>query len=342
MKKYLLYVSQLYSFSIAKPLNDFIIGNGDKAAWFIAKPEYKKYLHKNAKVLHTIWDVIEYNPCAVFVASNTVPDFFPGIKVQLFHGFNAQKRNSAIGHFRIRGFFDLYCTQGPSTTLPFLELEKKHGFFKVIETGWPKMDPLFSEKTEQENKRPIILFTSTFTPSLSAAYRIHDILSDLINKNTWDWRITLHPKMAPGIVAKYKKLQQKNCKFIETDNTIPLLKKADVMLSDTSSIISEFLLQEKPVVTFKNRRPGNHLINIQDQADIEKSIKKALEKPDDLMDSIKKYIDLIHPYKDGKSSERVVNASNIFIDNYYKKLKNKPLNLTRRLKMRLKYHYYRL
>ena len=343
MKKYLFHVSHLYSFSIVRPLQDTIIRNGDMAAWFLSRPEYRNLLKKNEKELQSISDVINYDPCAVFVASNTVPDFFPGAKVQLFHGFNARKRKSSTGHFRLRGFFDLYCTQGPSTTLPFLELEKKYKYFKTIETGWPKMDPLFSGPDIRiKNKKPVILFTSTFTPALSAAHEILDVLTELINKNTWDWIITLHPKMSADIVMQYKRLEGTNCRFIETDNIIPLLKKADVMLSDTSSVVSEFLLQKKPVVTFRNRRPGAHLINVLDRNDIEISIEKALTRPVALMDAIENYIRLIHPYDDGKSSERVLNATDCFIEKYFGKLKAKPLNLTRRMKMRLKYKYFKL
>lgn len=341
-KKYLLYVSQLYSFSIVRPLEKAIIRNGDRAAWFLARPEYNYLLKQDEKVLHNVSEITEYDPCAIFVASNSVPDFFPGVKVQLFHGFNARKRNSSKGHFRLRGFFDLYCTQGPSTTLPFLELEKKYQYFKVMETGWPKMDPLFSKPEEtKKNKKSVVLFTSTFTPALSAAHKIHDTLKELIDKNLWEWIITLHPKMDKKIVSQYKKLEQQNCQFVETDNIIPLLKKADVMLSDTSSVVNEFLLQKKPVVTFKNRRPGSHLINVTDQKDIESSIASALKRPQGLMESIENYIQLIHPYNDGKSSERVLCATDNFINNYHGKLKKKPLNITRRLKMRLKYKYFK-
>ena len=358
MKKYLLYVSQLYSFSIARPLQDAIIRKSGRVAWFLAKPEYNSLLKENEKALKTVSDVINYDPCAIFVASNSVPDFFPGVKVQLFHGFNAQKRNSSKGHFRLRGFFDLYCTQGPSTTLPFLELEKKYKYFKVVETGWPKMDPLFAGPSQSvidvpfsasasasdaiQKDKPIVLFTSTFTPALSCAHKLYHTISELIDKNRWNWIITLHPKMDEKVVLQYKKLEKKNCRFIETDDIIPLLKQADVMLSDTSSVLSEFILQKKPVVTFRNRRPGNHLINVIDRDEIEPAIDKALKKPGELMDLIEDYIKLIHPYDDGKSSERVLKATDDFIDNdYYTKLAKKPLNITRRLKMRLKYHHYK-
>ena len=53
--------------------------------------------------------------CAVITSSNAVPHFFPGVKVETFHGFDAGKPR----HIYIRGFFDLYCTTGPRDTAQF-------------------------------------------------------------------------------------------------------------------------------------------------------------------------------------------------------------------------------
>ena len=86
---------------------------------------------------------VALRPRAVFSAANWVPTFVSGAKVQVFHGFNVEKRDEARGHFRVRGLFDLYCTQGPATTARFSELAAREGHFKVVETGWPKLDPVF-------------------------------------------------------------------------------------------------------------------------------------------------------------------------------------------------------
>jgi len=353
MKRYLFFVSQLYSLSIVRPLQKAIRERGDEVAWFLNQKQYADYLNEDEKQLATVQDVMDYNPCAVFVASNTVPDFFPGIKVQLFHGFNAQKRDENKGHFRLRGFFDLYCTQGPSTTEPFKGLAKEHQNFEVVETGWSKMDPLFEpfsakpyypfEKhaDTQQAKKPTILMTSTFTPALSAAYHLFEEVKRMSQRQDWNWLITFHPKMDPEIVSKYQSLAGDNLHFVETDDIIPLLQEADLMLSDTSSIISEFLLQKKPAVTFRNRVPGPHLVNITEAGDIVQAIEQALTQPPELMSAIEDYINLIHPYMDGKSSHRVIDATDSLVERGRKHLKAKPLNLYRRLKVRHKYGYYK-
>ena len=70
---------------------------------------------------------------------------------------------------------------------------------------------------------------------------------------------------------------------------LPFLRAADVMLCDTSSIAFEFLLLHKPVVTFRNWKPGPHLIDVQDEERVGGALERALEYPSDLVKSITKF-----------------------------------------------------
>ena len=324
-------------------------------------------MKKDEVLLTGIDEVMKYNPCAVLTATNVVPHFFPGIKVQLFHGFNAKKRDMHKGHFRLRGFFDLYCTQGPATTLPFKVLASQKGYFDVVETGWPKTDPLFTgnekfhpgikihttyiqncpfmaNEKSRPGRKPKILFTSTFTPALSAAHKLVDTFESIVRSTPeWDWTVTLHPKMDQEISRRYRNFALKNENFIfsDTDDVIPLLKASDVMLSDTSSIISEFLLLEKPVVTINNREPGPHLINITSTNEIEKVLEYALSRPLKLMKTIKNYVKDIHPYNDGRCAGRVMDAVEAQVEKGISHLKPKPLNILRKLKIRHSLNYWK-
>jgi hypothetical protein len=175
MKSFLIYISQPYSIPIGRPLQEEIEKRGFSVKWFCDEEKTKKYFTVKETLLETVNEVLTFNPDVVLVATNAVPDFFPGIKVQIFHGFSVNKRSEARGHFNIRGFFDLYCTFGPSTTLTFLDLQKKYKYFDVVETGWSKVDPLFplEKKSSAEKpvviKKPTIIISSTFTTRLSLA-----------------------------------------------------------------------------------------------------------------------------------------------------------------------------
>jgi CDP-glycerol glycerophosphotransferase (TagB/SpsB family) len=129
-------------------------------------------------------------------------------------------------------------------------------------------------------------------------------------------------------------------RFADDDNILNLFPQADMMCSDTSSALNEFLLTGKPVVTFKNRRPGPQLIDIDDVAQFEPAIRRSLSRPPELMQAIREYADSIHPSRDGKSSERVLDAIDAFIAAGARNPRPKPVNAWRKLKIRRKLGYW--
>lgn len=347
MKKhrYLFFVTQNYSFAILRPLQEAIIARGGEVAWFLTGKEINTdYLREDEVRLVSVAQVKKYSPCAVFAPGNIVPHFFPGIKVAVFHGFDARKWASD-DHYNIRGFFDLYCTQGPDTTKNFQHLAEEHKFFRVVETGWPKLDPMFTGNRFLDNdnttdKKPVILYTSTFSKQLTSSSQLLKTIEDLSKTGKYKWLVTFHPKMDKSTVEAYKNIQHEDLTFFETDNVIPLLLEADVMLCDTSSILQEFLTLNKPVITFKNRQPDDCMIDITTPEDLLPAIEKALSKPEELMGKIQKYSERLHPYHDGKSSERVLDAVDWFINEGHIGLKKKPLNLVRKFKIRKRLGHY--
>lgn len=346
MKKYLFYISQNYSFSILRPVQKVLLARGDDVAWFFegnnVNPEY---LNIKEHKIHSVDDIFKYYPDAILAPANNIPSFLPGLKVAVFHGFDAGKLDNRgrNDHFKIRGGFDLYCTQGPNTTKPFNDFQKKMGFFNVIETGWPALDPLFNNSIDIGNKdKPIILLCSTFSKRLSCALSIFDIVKSISHSNNWQWLVQFHPKMDQATVDMYKSIQSDNLTFIETDNVIPLLKKADIMVCDTSSVISMFLTQRKPVVTVNNISPSPHLYNITDPEQLKKSISEALKKPRTLMKHINHFVEQTHPYTDGKSSQRVIDAIDDVLQKNHPLQNKKPLNFLRNLKFRKKLNYWKL
>ena len=209
------------------------------------------------------------------------------------------------------------------------------------------MDPLFKDNTidtsdyRPTTEKPVILYASTFSPSLSTAALLPETIGQLSQKGNWHWLVTLHPKMDEEIVVKYRALAGPNLQFVESNQDLmPLLKAADVMLCDTSSIALEFMLLDKPVVTLRTKVPGPHVIDVQQPHEIEQALATALERPEELMQNTRMYTDALHPYRDGHSSERVLEATDKFIDQYAVTLKPKPLNLFRKFQIRKRMQYY--
>jgi CDP-glycerol glycerophosphotransferase (TagB/SpsB family) len=339
MKHYLFYIEQDYSFQILRPLQDAIRSRGDEVKWFVAGNDVNRdYLLADESELTLVSDVNKYNPIAVFAPGDRIPSFIPGLKVQVFHGLNEDKRGNIYPE---RGLFDLYCTEGPGRTDMLAPLEKERGYFRVCETGWLKLDAILNcVRSKTSNDRPRILYASTFTPRLSSAEALHQEIERLAQSSCWQWLVTLHPKIDPQTMIKYQALQNDNLTYHGTDEVVNLLHQADVMVSDNSSIFQEFLLLGKPVVTFRNRDPQSCMIDIQEPAQLKGAIESALNPSPQVLEAIRNYGTSITPYVDGRSSGRVLDAVDSMLDSGWQD--RKPANFWRNWKIRRQLRYYRL
>lgn len=330
MADYLLFATERYALPILQPLAEALHAAGHTAhAWFVDGAAGARL---PAPVREAgLREAVALKPRAVFSAANWVPTFVHGAKVQLFHGFNVEKREDARGHFRVRGLFDLYCTQGPATTAPFRELAAQAGHFAVVETGWSKLDPLFRDDDGSAARlrapagaRPVVLFASTFTERLSAAPHLFEAIAEEVRRGDRYWLLTLHPKCPPPLFERYRALQGPNAAFVETEQLIAAQRAADVLVADTTSVVSEFVVQRKPVVTFRNRAPKPHMIDFDDAATLPAQLAQAFAPSASLRAALEAYADAIHPYRDGRSSERVIAATEAFIAGDLGRLKPKP------------------
>jgi len=344
-KRYLFYISQNYSFAILRPLQQAILARGGEIAWFTeGKNVNLNYFTESEMLLTTVYQIEKFSPDAILYPANTAPTFLPGINVAVFHGFDAGKldKKGNNDHFKIRNCFDLYCTQGPNSTKAFEYLQENNNTFDVIETGWSALDRLFEPEGtfERPNNKQTILMCSTFSKKLTCAPELFGTVKRLSEMGKWRWLIQFHPKMDREIIEQYKSIQSENLTFIETDDVVPLLKQADVMLCDTSSVLIMFLLLNKPVVTFNNISPNDYLIDIDKPELLEESIELALSKPPILMQNIQSFINETHPYQDSKSSERVLGAIDTCITNSDKR-KKISFDFFRQLKIRRKLNYWK-
>lgn len=343
-KRFVFFVSAAYCYPIFRPIQEEIWRQGHEVAWFFVKG-LPPQLTSNEKLLQNENEVRTYSPDAVFGAADWIPHYLPGLKVMVFHGLSINKRGTEKNvHYRIRDWYDLYCTHAEEDTKIFKELAKEHKNFQVKCTGWPKLDTLFNYKNEhiKNNKDKTLFFASTFSPSITAAPYVVNELKKISKIQGWQVVATLHPLMDPEIVDRYKAMQSNSFTFLSADDDLyQAMSKADVMLCDTSSIMYEFMFLNKPVITYKTKNSGPFITDVKKVEDIFPAIQKLLDNPEDQLKASQEVCNLLHCYQDGASSKRVVNSVIETLDTNNQLKPRKP-SLIRRLKLRKRMNYWGL
>jgi CDP-glycerol glycerophosphotransferase (TagB/SpsB family) len=319
--KSVLFCQNPYAFGILEPIMEVLEQNNYPFLWFVTESILDKFPFKNKPFTTTISVVKDFNSDAIFVPGNEVPYYLRGLKVQIFHGLAGEKK----GHFRIRHYFDLYLTQGPYFTNGFKKLREKYKNFDVIETGWPKLDVFGKDRNKynsekqqflsQNNAKKIILFAPTFSPSLTSAPFLISELEELSSNKNYFILIKFHDLMEQNVVNKYIEVSKKHTNIkVETERNITkFLLMADLLISDTSSVVYEFLLLDKPVITFKSNSKIIKWDNYLNYSNLNDSVIKNLEQ-DPFKSKRLEIFEDYHPYSDGKSAERMVETVENYIE----------------------------
>lgn len=310
--KIILFCYLPYAFAMLKPLEDEACDRGFDILWYMPKNILDKFPYKDSPYTTDIDDLIKFKSDAIIVPGNEVPHFLRGIKVQISHGLAGEKS----GHFRIREYFDLYLTQGPYFTDKFVALSKIDKNFKVVQTGWCKLDKLFKNNKDikkiksqlliQHKARHIVLYAPTFSPSLTSSVKLIDTINRLANTDNIVVVIKFHDLMDKDIIEDYTKLNNQNIIISKIKDISPLLLLADIMISDTSSVLYEFMLLDKPVVTLDNISNNILWENLTDKNLVFEKVLDILSGNDKF--SRQPIIKQYHPYTDGKSAGRMIDA----------------------------------
>ena len=331
--KVLFYISKKYSIPIIIPLVDYAQKNDIPFAFFVSDKVYKVLSEKFDKnlLLTDINDAITFNPDFVLVPGNFVDFRIPGVKVEIFHGLGIEKKS----HFKIRHFFDLYCTSGPYVTQKFMQLQKRYKYFRVSETGWPKVDYILNYQKDNINERynvpkdkKVILYAPTHSKKMQSALDLMPHIPAIIKEDEI-WFVKFHELMKKEIKENFLKTAPSNIRIISDYDITPYLYLADVLISDTSSVIYEFMILDKPVITYNTIDRKDKGLNITDKNQLREAIDKLLSNPRLHHQNRMKHLKEINPYLDGKISQRIFDA----LKNYVPTNKRKPLNLFRRLQI---------
>lgn len=336
----ILFCQNNYAFGILNPIKEVLIDKGYEYLWFIPEKISSSFPYKFDNYTTSITRLKQFSSDAIFVPGNEVPYYLRGLKVQIFHGLAGEKK----GHFRIRHYFDLYLTQGPYFTKKFNELKDIHRDFDVIETGWPKLDVYAEDKTRYKKEKDeilkryvaktIILYAPTFSPKLTSAPFLINQITELAKNSDYVILLKFHPLMDNKLIKIYNDLANlhENIIFQPENNIIKFLLIADILISDTSSVIYEFLLLDKPVITFRNISDFKKYWHDSDDYNNLIGLVEANIRKDPFAKNRKLINGLFHPYNDGQSALRMVESTENYIKANGVPTKRK-LSFLRRLKI---------
>lgn len=336
--KIVLFCENKYAIDILNPIQLEAQKDADnQILWYVHKKKIPDFpLHGDVNYTFSIQEIYDFHPDAVFVPGNIVPYYLSGVKIQVFHGYAAEKKD----HWVIRRYFDTYFTQGPFFTAGFEKLAKKYKDFEVLETGWPRQDWIFNHKNDFETqkqellrkygKKELVLYAPTFSPSLTSLPKIKEGLVDFANRQDVLLLLKFHPLTKKEWVDEYRQLadEHENIIWIDDYTVTKYMLMADAMISDTSSTIYEFLLLDKPVITLDAVAKDIYWKNINDPMLLSQAYDEVKRDPQ-LKDLRQWIIDNYDPYTDGKVARRMLDGAKDYIRRHGVPEKRK-LNLWRK------------
>lgn len=261
--KIVLFCENKYAIDILNPLQEHVTSNHlpHEVLWYIHQPKIDRFPYADSvRWTSSMQEVYDFSPEAIFVPGNIVPYYLPGVKIQVFHGYAAEKKD----HWVIRRYFDTYFTQGPYFTSHFKALAKKYGDFEVLETGWTKQDWIkenlhrYDQDKEallrQSGKKTLVLYAPTFSPKLTSLPYMKEALAELAEKRDALVVMKFHPLTRQEWADEYRQWAEGRSDMLYIDkgeNVTKYQLMADTLISDTSSTIYEFLLLSRPVITLR-------------------------------------------------------------------------------------------
>lgn len=322
----LLFCENRYAIDILNPLQEYVTDNNlpHEVMWYIHKPKTSTFEYASkVRWTNSIQEAYDFSPEAVFVPGNIVPYYLPGVKIQVFHGYAAEKKD----HWIIRRYFDTYFTQGPYFTSHFKALSEEYGDFEVVETGWPKQDwikrNLHTYDAERQRlldstgRKRIILYAPTFSPKLTSLplEGMKERLGELAERNDALVVMKFHPLTRKEWADEYRAWAESkdNVMFVnQGENITKYQLMSDVLISDTSSTVYEFLLLSRPVITVRTIAKDIYWENTATPDGLEEAYRRAMNDPEAIARR-QWIVDNYDPYLDGHVCERMLNAAADYI-----------------------------
>lgn len=239
------------------------------------------------------------------------------VKIGLQHGAYSFKRFPKAYYFNM---FDIFLMTSEKDVR---ELKAK-GVRTVKAIGYPKSDSLLDgsytpeylkslrDKLKLDKDKLTILFSATWDGSgMSAIHKWYNRLNEIAD--SYNIIVIVHSRMSESYKASLR--QVKGISFIEEMNIYPYLLLADVFIGDTSSIIAEFCIVNRPLITFSIKPTERTLpatielikavsLQIDDFEELPQAIELALKQEEEMSKRRREAISIMIEPLDGKAGQR--------------------------------------
>ncbi len=318
--KTILFCTEPNSFNILKPLADELEKQKDEYIWYITPKLFDEFPYKHQMHTNSINYLDDFKSDVIFTPTDKVPYWLYGLKVHIFDSLQEDEKK----YMEMINYFDLYLTPGPKFTNLFEHLAEKQKNFDVIETGWSKLDTLFNianddniswerdNLLEKYGVKYIILYAPSSDMELTSVMKLKDIIIKLSSRKDVLFMIRFDENMSKEIVDEYKDIDTPNILILNDNNISKNMHIADVLISDTNSLVYEFVLLDKPVLTVDTKLKDITWSN-QGARGIYLNVIRTLENSvatRNRRDQTKKNY---HPYDDGKSAKRMIDFTKEYI-----------------------------
>lgn len=286
------------------------------------------------KVSSSKWDLVLFNP-HVLVAAESLRSFrfhyyLPFTRfVHTRHGLASKGvavESAAFSHYtcvtslQMRAWYE---AQGVRPRVDFWV------------TGYPQMDPLFRSEpiplpVAIPSHRRVVLYAPTFQHGFTSIHMLGDQALRLLRGGREDTHVLIkpHPLIAkhhPRWLQRMRELAagRADVTIVEDIDTdlIPLLKAADVLVTDVSSAMLEYLALDRPIILLTNPDhrsepfydPSGFEWTWRDAAEelfearsLPAAIDRALRNPEARGETRRKYRKILYgDLTDGRSTERI-------------------------------------
>jgi len=344
--KAILFCKRRESFNILKPLADELDKRKYKYIWYIDPKLFTEFPYKHMMHTNSLEYLSEFNADIIFTPDRLVPYWLRGVKTHIFNSliFDEEKFLNMID------YFDLYLTPGSKFTNFFEKLSQKRGDFSVIETGWTKLDTLFSivdddiiswerdKLLAEYSVKYIVLYAPSANEDLTSARALKDAIVKLSSRKDVLFLVHFEEGMAEDIIEQYREIKTKNIKILDDRNISKNMHIANLLISDTTSYVYEFTLLDKPVITVDTKLKDITWSNLS-ASGVYLNVIRTLENRVATRNRREQTLKNYHPYRDGKSSERVVKSAEIYLKEH-KVPQERKLSLFKKWKFKRAFNKY--